>query len=72
MRCLRIKVIIISLKPNKIVKTKKYFGLNIGRNPYYKKTYLTMQIPYLKFVPSNGENDENENEDSKNHQLTGG
>lgn len=31
-----------------------------------------MQIPYLNFVPSNGENDENENEDSKNHQLTGG
>jgi hypothetical protein len=72
MRCLRIKVIIMSLKPNKIVKTKKYFGLNIGRNLYYKKTYLTRQISYLNFVPSNGENDENENEDSKNHQLTGG
>jgi len=25
----------MSLKPNKIVKSKKYFGLNIGRNPYY-------------------------------------
>ena len=60
------------LKPNKIVKTKKYFGLNIGRNLYYKKTYLTRPIPYLNFVPSNGENDENENEDSKKHQLTGG
>ena len=45
----------MSLKPNKIVKTKKYFGLNIGRNPYYKKTYLTMQIPYLNFVSSKGE-----------------
>ena len=62
----------MSLKPNKIVKLKKYFGLNIGRNPYYKKIYLTRQIPYLNFVTSNGENDENENEDSKNHQLTGG
>jgi hypothetical protein len=35
MKRLRIKVIIISLKPNKIVKMKKYFGLNIGLSPYY-------------------------------------
>jgi len=25
----------MNAKPNKIVKSKKYFGLNIGRNPYY-------------------------------------
>jgi hypothetical protein len=35
MKRLRIKVIIMSLKPNKIVKMKKYFGLNIGLSPYY-------------------------------------
>ena len=45
----------MSLKPNKIVKTKKYFGLNIGRNPYYKKIYLTMQTSLLNFVSSKGE-----------------
>jgi hypothetical protein len=35
MNYLRIKVIIMRLKPNKIVKMKKYFGLNIGLSPYY-------------------------------------
>jgi hypothetical protein len=35
MNYLRIKVIIMSLKPNKIVIMKKYFGLNIEISPYY-------------------------------------
>jgi len=35
MKRLRIKVIIMSLKPNKIVIMKKYFGLNIEISPYY-------------------------------------
>jgi hypothetical protein len=35
MKRLRIKVNIMSQKPNKIVKMKKYFGLNVGRSPYY-------------------------------------
>jgi hypothetical protein len=31
-----------------------------------------MQTSLLNFVSSKGENEENENEDSKSHQITGG
>jgi hypothetical protein len=42
MNLLRIKVILMGLKPNKIVKLKLFFGVNIGLSPYDKKIYLTI------------------------------
>ena len=55
MNHLRIKVIIMNLKPNKIVKLKLFFGVNIGLSPYDKKIYLSVWISQTIFVSLNGE-----------------